>query len=109
VSLRAPIAVAVEVRTDSRRVFRLAWSVGEDGVRLQRAAPFEVGRPVELRFTLPPGEPTLAMSAEVLPADREDEAREQGGGGRELSFLHPSTEARAAIRAYVRDRLGLPE
>jgi hypothetical protein len=110
VSLRAPIAVAVEVRTDSRRVFRLASSVGEDGVRLERAAPFEVGRPVAVRFVLPPphaGE-ALTLTAEVHPADSEDETRQEGAGGRELTFVHPPAEAREAIRDYVRRRLELP-
>ena len=32
----------------------------------------------------------------------------QGAGGRELTFIEPSGEARAAIRAYVRARLNLP-
>ncbi|HTA21254.1 MAG TPA: PilZ domain-containing protein, partial [Polyangia bacterium] len=67
-ALRAPVAVAVEVRADARRVFRLAASVGEDGVRLERAAPFEVGRPVEVRFALPTDPGTLTLRAEVLHA-----------------------------------------
>jgi hypothetical protein len=108
-SLRAPVAVAVEVRADARRVFRLAASVGEDGVRLVRAAPFELGRPVELRLALPAGEAVLELSAEVRHADADDERLNEGAGGRELAFLHPSTEAREAIRGYVRARLGLPE
>jgi hypothetical protein len=110
--LRAPLAVPVEVRTDvgaeGLRVFRLAASVGEDGVRLVRAAPFEVGRPVAVRFVLPAGEAVTAR-AEVLPADSEDEGQQGGAGGRELAFIEPSAEARGAIRAYVRARLSLPE
>jgi PilZ domain len=110
-ALRAPVAVPVEVRaalgTERRRVFRLAASVGEDGVRLFRAAPFEVGRPVDVRFAVPGGD-VLALRAEVLPADAEDDALD-GAGGRELTFIEPPGEARAAIRAYVRARLALPE
>jgi PilZ domain len=109
-ALRAPAAVPVEVRVsagaDTRRAFRLSASIGEDGVRLARAAPFEVGRPVEIRFTLPAGE-RLALRAEVLPAG-DDEDRLEGAGGRELTFIEPSGEARAAIRDYVRARLSLP-
>ena len=114
-ALRAPVAVPVEIRigvgADARRVFRLAASVGEDGVRLVRAAPFEVGRPVAVRFTLPtPADAgTLALRAEVLHADHDDELRNEEAGGRELTFIEPSAEARAAIRAYVRDRLSLHE
>ena len=110
-SLRAPVAVPVEVRApagvDGRRVFRLAASVGEDGVRLDRAAPFEIGRPVEVRFALPSG-PVVALRAEVLHADGDDEQLNEGAGGRELTFIEPPGEARAAIGAYVRARLGLP-
>jgi hypothetical protein len=108
-ALRAPMAVAVEVRVaagaEARRAFRLSASVGEDGVRLGRAAPFEVGRPVDVRFALPAGE-ALALRAEVLPVDDDDAL--EGAGGRELAFLEPPSEARAAIRAYVRTRLSLP-
>ncbi len=113
-SLRAPLAVPVEIRVDARadarRVFRLAATVGEDGVRLVRPAPFEIGRPVTVRFALPmPGAAPLALDAELLHADLDDERRYEGEGGRELTFLHPSSEAREAIRAYVRTRLSLPE
>ena len=109
-ALRAPAAVPVEVRVaagaDTRRVFRLSTSLGEDGVRLLRAAPFEVGRPVEVAFVLPTGE-RLTLRAEVLPVD-DDEDKLQGAGGRELAFLEPPAEAREAIGAYVRARLTLP-
>ena len=113
-SLRAPVAVAVEVRAETsagaRRVFRLAASVGEDGVRLVRPAPFEIGRPVEVRFALPDlaNGTALVLEAKVLHADDEDERQHEGAGGRELTFLHPSAEARLVIRDYVRARLELP-
>lgn len=109
-ALRAPMAVAVEVSVtagaDTRRAFRLSASVGEDGVRLGRAAPFEVGRPVDVRFALPAGE-VLALRAQVLPVGDDGDELE-GAGGRELSFIEPSSDARAAIRDYVRARLSLP-
>jgi hypothetical protein len=106
------VAVPVEIRSDAgRRVFRLAASVGEDGVRLARPAPFEIGRPVEIAFRLPrgTGETTLSLSAEVLHADADDETTNEGAGGRELTFIEPPTDARLAIRDYVRERLSLPE
>jgi hypothetical protein len=109
--LRAPVAVPVEVRaeigTEPRRAFRLAQAVGEDGVRLVRPAPFEPGRPVEIAFTLPDG-PTLRLSAEVLHADSDDEKKNEGKGGRELAFFDVPADARAALRGYVKSRLGLP-
>jgi hypothetical protein len=113
-ALRAPAAVPIEVRAatagGTRRVFRLSTSVGEDGVRLGRAAPFEVGRPVDVRFALPAGE-AVALRAEVLPVQDgagDDEDELEGAGGRELAFIAPPAEARAAIGAYVRARLNLP-
>lgn len=115
--LRAPLAVPVEITVGGatkdvppRRVFRLATSVGEDGVRLNRPAPFEPGRPVEIAFTLPPPvAETLRLRAEVLHADADDERANEGTGGRELTFIDPPGAARAAVRGYVRDRLGLPQ
>jgi hypothetical protein len=111
-SVRAPVAVPVEIRADDVRVFRLAASVGEDGVRLARPAPFEIGRPVQLRFALPGAESpaaTLSLRAEVLHADTEDERANEGAGGRELTFIEPPSDVRLAIRDYVRARLSLPE
>jgi PilZ domain len=111
-NLRAPVAIPVEVRSDAgpegQRVFRLSTSIGEDGVRLGRPAPFEIGRPVGVRFKLPAGE-VVALRAEVLHADSDEEREQEGAGGRELTFIEPPAEARAAIRVYLRARLGLPE
>jgi hypothetical protein len=108
VSLRAPIAVPVEIRLDARagtaRVFRLAWNVGEDGLRLVGGLPFESQRLVEARFHLPGGE-GLALAARVTAGgpDRED-ADEPG----ELAFIEPSSDARATLGRYVLERLELP-
>jgi hypothetical protein len=101
-SLRAPIAVPVEIRASSRRVFRLAWNVGEDGLRLERGAPFEAGAPVEVRFGLP-GDEALSLRAEVASGDQGDDQLSF-----ELAFVDPGTEARIALRRYVHQRLGLP-
>jgi hypothetical protein len=102
--LRAPIAVTVEVRGTGRRAFRLARSLGEDGLRLERAAPFEIGRPVEVAFTLPDQSETLTLRAEVMLSEDDDEE----SGGRELGFLSPPASARALVHRYVAQRLGLP-
>ena len=107
-SLRAPIAVPVEIRLDARagaaRIFRLAWNVGEDGLRLGAGLPFESGRLVEARFRLPGGE-GFALAARVTRggADRED-ADEPG----DLAFVEPPGDARAALGRYVIERLELP-
>jgi len=98
VSLRAPIAVPVEIRAPKRRVFRLATAVGEDGLRLARGASFEPGRPVDLRFALPDGG-ALALRATVGDGDGPDD---------DLRFVDPPSEARETIGRYVRERLGLP-
>jgi len=104
VSLRAPIAVPVELRADARRAFRLAANVGEDGLRLAGSVPFESGRRVEARFALPGGE-ALVLTARIVAGgpDRED-ADERG----ELAFLEPTGDARRALHQYVVERLELP-
>ena len=73
--------------------------VGEDGIRLARGAPFEPGRPVEVRFDLPDGLGALALPAIVGEGD---------GCGRRAGFVDPPGDAREAIRRYVHGRLGLP-
>jgi PilZ domain-containing protein len=104
VSLRAPIAVPVEIRADARRMFRLASNVGEDGLRLAGIVPLEPGRPIEARFQLPDGA-ALTLVARVACDSNDDEDREQP---RELSFVDPPADARIALRRYVLERLELP-
>lgn len=118
-SLRAPIAVPVEIRADARadarRAFRLAWNIGEDGVRLCGDLPFELGRLVEARLFLPSGE-ALALRAHVTAGNCDREPRNQGGDPNadptgdagELSFADPPSDAREALRRYVIERLELP-
>lgn len=103
-SLRAPIAIPVEIRADARRVFRLAWNVGEDGLRLAAGLPFESGRLVEARFRLPGGE-AFALPARITAGGPDQEEADQPG---ELTFLEPPGDARAALGRYVIDRLELP-
>jgi len=108
-SLRAPVAVAVEIRSQEgagevRRAFRLSVNVGEDGVRLVRPAPFDVGRPVAIAFALPDAEP-VALRAEVALCDEDGEGEH---GGRELVFLAAPADVKQALHRYVAERLGLP-
>jgi hypothetical protein len=107
-SLRAPIAVPVEIRAPARRVFRLALNVGEDGVRLDGTAPFEPGRPVDVRLRLPAGADAPADAAEVLVLRAEVRGEGDEEEARELAFLDPPASTRAALRRYVHQRLGLP-
>jgi hypothetical protein len=103
--LQAPAAVPVELRASRRRVFRLSAEIGEEGVRLERPAPFELGEPVELRLPVPDAEPVV-LRATVEAVDDEDER--SGQGGRALRFIEPPAEARRVLRGYVLQRLGLP-
>jgi hypothetical protein len=110
--LRAPIAVTVEVRAAGRRVFRLAANVGEDGIALERPAPFEIGRPVEIAFAMPDDGEGLRLAARVEPGagdDADGDDRPGREGGRELAFLSLGPDDRERLRGYVADRLGLPE
>jgi hypothetical protein len=105
--LSAPAAVPVELRTADRRSIRLSDEIGTGGIRLTSAAPFEPGRPVEVRFVLPGTDETLVMNAEVvLTGDPSEEAGERGGAA--VHFLRPTPEERTALAGYVSDRLGIP-
>lgn len=97
----------VELRAAGRRVFRLARQVGEGGLCLDRPAPFDVGRPVKVRFFLPDAEAALTLQAELeITSDAREDNGERGACG--LRFLEPPRDARDAIVAYVAERLGLP-
>jgi hypothetical protein len=110
VSLRAPIAVTVEVRAAGRRVFRLAENLGEDGIALERPAPFEVGRPVEVAFALPDDPEPLRLPARLeVRGDDDDDDPDRKTGGRALTFLAVGEDDRRRLQGYVRDRLDLPE
>ena len=55
----APLAVTVEIRALDvgerlDRVWRVAASVGDEGIRFERELPWEPDRPVSLTFRLPP-------------------------------------------------------
>lgn len=109
--LVAPAAFPLELReardADARRVFRLCRAIGESGIELERPAPFEPGRPVELRFRLP-GSPTpLALRAELTLLG-EDEEQDGARGAMGLAFLALDAASRLAIGRYVLPRLGLP-
>jgi hypothetical protein len=105
--LAAPAAVPVEVISADRRVFRLSSEIGLGGLRLQKPAPFEPGRPVKVRFSLPGQSLRLEVEAEVVvTGDPVEQEGEKGGLG--ISFREPTPETRAFITAYVGDRLGLP-
>ena len=107
-ALRAPLAVSVEIRVPDergRRAFRLTAAAGEDGLRLETPAPFDVGRPVEVAFRLPDDPEPFALRA-VIELGEDDGEGEHGGS--ELAFEGAGAEARARLNRYVADRLGLP-
>lgn len=99
VSLRAPIAIPIEIRADDNRAFRLAAAIGEDGIRLETVLPFEAGRVVEARLQLPDGTP-LSLPARLGGIEGDPSA--------EVLFLEPPPDARRALHRYVVERLELP-
>jgi hypothetical protein len=105
--LSAPAAVPIELRAADRRSFRLSEEIGTGGIRLGVAAPFEPGRPVEVRFSLPGSATLLVMDAEVVTTG---DPSESGGerGGAALHFLRPTPDEKVALATYVSDRLGIP-
>jgi hypothetical protein len=104
--LQAPAAIPVELRSSHRRLFRLSFTVGEEGLRLERPAPFELGEPVMVTFLLPGAAEPLTLRATVEAVDDEDERNEKGGRG--LKLLEAPHAAREALHRYVARRLGLP-
>jgi hypothetical protein len=105
--LAAPAAIAVEVSAPERRLFRLSTQVGEGGIDLARPVPFEIGRPVRVRFRLP-GDATLFDFAAEVAATGSAAERDGESGGAALRFLDPPFSAQVAIMEYVTGRLGLP-
>jgi hypothetical protein len=105
--LSAPAAVPVELRAADRRSVRLSEEIGTGGIRLTSAAPFEPGRPVEVRFALPGSTVTLVMDGEVVTTgDPSEDAGERGGAA--IYFLKPTPDERTALASYVSERLGIP-
>lgn len=97
----------VELRSADRRIYRLSEEIGSGGIRLAQAAPFEPGRPVAVRFTLPGASAPLELDAEVVTIGHPSEEAGQRGGAA-LYFLDPSPDIRMAIATYVAERLGIP-
>lgn len=109
--MTAPAALVVEIRaqehTDERRAFRLSRELGEAGLRLERPAPFEPGRPVTVSFSVPDAPAVLTVRAEVALTGDDAEADGENGGA-ELRFTEPPADVRATLHAYIAQRLGLP-
>jgi hypothetical protein len=111
---RAPIAVPVEIRAGNRRVYRLAHDIGEDGLSLEQPAPFDEGRPVEIRFVLPLPDETVALTLKAeLQAGSHAAVDEDGRpletfGGSELSFHEMSPNDLEELRRYIKGRLTRP-
>lgn len=104
--LEAPASVVVELRVQERRVFRLSRDLGPEGLRLVQPAPFEIGRPVALRLTLPDTTEPWHLNARI-EADDDASESERACGGCGLRFLNPPEAAQIAITRYVCDRLGI--
>lgn len=83
----------------------MSRNVGEDGIRLVRPVPFDIGRPVAIAFTLPDSSAPIVLRAELALTDDDGEGEQ---GGRALVFLSAPGEARQGILRYVAERLGLP-
>ena len=96
-SLRAPIAVPVEIRAPARRVFRLAATVGEDGLRLGRGASFEPG----MVFTNEPGIYIRPDALDNLPKTAETE--------KFIAAVRPAFEKYKGIGVRIENNVWLTE
>ena len=105
--LSAPAAVPVELRSSERRLYRLSREIGLGGLVLVKPAPFEPGRPVTVRFSLPGAATALELQAELVVTG---DAAERGGeaGACSVHFLAANPDIRSAISTYISDRLALP-
>jgi hypothetical protein len=126
VPLFAPAAVPVEIsdlregrsnaggsnrsdkQDDNRRAFRLSDSVSDAGIVLVHPAPFEIGQPVGVTFSLPDSAPGTALSLRAVVEPTDDDDSDGEHGGRRLTFIDPEHDVRDAIARYVAARLGLP-
>ena len=110
-SLRAPLAVVVEIHADERRWFRLSRNIGSDGIGLDRPVPIEIGRPLQLWITLPLGR-VGATSSDATAGDAM--AVDDDGEGRlslraEVIGQHGGQDGPAGLtRATRRSALGVP-
>jgi hypothetical protein len=98
----APVAVPVELRSGSRRRYRLSSDLGMDALLLARPAPFDVREPLDARFWLPDTPDPLTLRVEVFAVGDEDE------GGRGLRFVSLKPEVKSTLARYISERLGLP-
>jgi hypothetical protein len=106
VSLTAPLRIPVELARDDDRWFRLALTVGVDGLELSSAIPDELDGPLALRFQLPGDAQPIACRAraeERVVGDDDDEHAARSA----LRFLDLDEATRARVQAYLQERLGL--
>jgi hypothetical protein len=92
----ALLAVPVEIRLLDvgpriDRVFRLAHSIAEDALRLERELPYERGRPVRITLSLPDAETPLVAEGRIERADL-------------IVLLELPGDGKAQIARYVRER-----
>ena len=92
---RIPIEMWVEETTGSERDFRRAGNLSRGGLRLEHTIPLPVGTKVNLTFTLPGDQTSVAVSGEIVSAAGPEELR-MG-----VKFVDPSPEARAQIDAFL--------
>jgi hypothetical protein len=101
---------ALDTGAEVERVWRASCRIGESGVALRRALPFERGRPVEIGLLLPDDDQPLAATGVVseLPAHELDEDSDPEPARprpRAITFTAIDPEAKQRIARYVEERL----
>lgn len=91
--LRLPLRTVVSCRSENHQFTSASVNIGEGGMLLDQSGGLEVGREVELRFTLPQIPEALNPRGKVV---RVDASSHMG-----VHFEGLSAEDRKAIQAYI--------
>jgi len=95
--IRLPLRTVVTCRSDQHQFTAASVNVGEGGLLLETSGGLEIGREVELRFSVPPSPGQLNPRAKIVRREPSDRMAVQ--------FIDLSSEDRKAIQDYIAVRI----
>lgn len=95
-SQRVPIEMWVEEISADAQVFRRAGNLSSGGLYLDKTIPIPIGSTVQLRFTLPGDDHSMAVKAEIVSIDP---TKELGMG---VKFVAVDDDVQKQIDAYLK-------